>query len=396
MKRFSILLSILFLAVVNLHASSFKAGDEVRIEEEHQGDLYIGAGEIGIVGIVRGDLVCSGGEITVEDTVAGDILCAGGEIEINGFTGDDIRVSGGDVTINGDVAGDIICFSGRLKIAEDVHVGGDIVVFGGEVAIYGSVGGNVLAYAGTVKLKGSVGGNAELRCENVRFDAEVSGDMVVQCNKMEIGDNASCLGAMRYWTSDGESDLSDVCDNAIYDEELAYTEKEVDWSVLSALFGFGLFAYLVIFILSGIVLLIFLEYFFSEQFEKAAASVRNNFIMSFGYGMLYLIGMPVLILIAFVTIIGLPLGLLGLSIYGITWLFATSIMALCVSNYFKNKSRQEWSKVQVIGYALVSLIVLKVIFWIIWIGPMLKTIAMAAVFGAFLMNWFNRKKEVKA
>ena len=201
---------------------------------------------------------------------------------------------------------------------------------------------------------------------------------------------------MRYWHSDGEIDMSDVCDDAVYDEELAYTDKEVDWSVLSAIFGIGLLAYIVIFILSGIVVLFFLEYFFSSQMEMAAESIRSSFITSFGYGMLYLLGMPVLILVAFITIIGLPLGLLGLSIYGISWLFATAIIALCVSHYFKNKSRQEWSKFQIIGYAIVALIVLKVIFWIAFIGSLLKTIAMAAVFGAFLMNWMKKRKEVSA
>ena len=48
---------------------------------------------------------------------------------------------------------------------------------------------------------------------------------------------------------------------------------------------------------------------------------------------------------------------------------------------------------QTLGYALLTVVVIKVIFWIPLLGQMLKTIAVATVYGAFLLMLFERKKK---
>ena len=257
------------------------------------------------------------------------------------------------------------------------------------MSLYGEVFGDINIYGGTLRLKNNIGGNAIIKAGELNFDGSVSGNMEIQAQSIELGSDALCSGKISYWQSDGEIDFSGVCENAIYDELLSFDEKDIDYSVLSGILGIGIVIYWVIFILAVIIVLIVLEYFFSKYFDLAAYEVRYSFVKSFGYGMLYLIGIPVLIVISFVIIIGFPIGLFALSLYSMSILFANSVVGLCMSHYFRKKSKQDWSTFQVIAYATITVIILKIIFMIPVLGTMLKTIAMASVYGAFLMLAFE-------
>lgn len=396
MKHIALLFLSISLSIQCLISANLKAGDEVKIQEAKAGDYYVGAGEIVLSTKIDGDFIASGGEIDIQDSILGDLLSAGGRINVNGPVLDDIRVSGGEITIDHYVGGDVIVFGGTVRITEDASIGGDLICFAGEVSIFGPVSGNLMVYGGTVRLRSSVGGEAEIKTGVFDFDGSVSGNMVIQSKSIELGSEANCSGSIRYWQNDGELNFEGICDDVNFDEDLAYVEKDVDWSVLTTIFGIGLVAYWIIFILATLLVLLLLEFFVSNYFEKVAQQLRSNFVTSFGYGMLYLLGMPILILISFVIIIGFPIGLLALSLYGLSFLFAIAAIGLVVSHYFRSKSKQDWSKIQIIGYAMISIIALKIIFMIPLLGAMLKTVAMAAVYGALIKVYFIKRNEASS
>lgn len=394
MKQLSLLVSLILLNSFISVAANFKSGDEIHIESAQNGDLYLAAGEITLSSILYGDLIASGGEITLNDSVYGDLLLAAGRIDINGNITDDLRITAGEVVVNGYVGGDIIFFGGVLRLTEDAEVMGDIVCFGGEISLHGKVHGHLKIYAGEVKLENQVMGNAEIKAENILFNGSVDGDMILQAEEISLGDNTHCAGSLRYWQKEGMLDFSGKCDDATFDEDLSVGGKE-NGAMLGKLFGIGLIAYWVIFILSSFLILLLLEYFAGRYFDRAAAAINNAFVKSFGYGMLYLLGIPVLIVLSFVIIVGFPIGLLALSLYGLSLLFATSVVGLCVGHYFKNRSSQQWTLMQTVSYSLISVVILKIFFFIPWLGTLAKTVAMASVYGAFLLMLFEgaRKKE---
>ena len=71
-------------------------------------DLYVGAAEVIIDGVVEGDLVAAGGYIEVNGEVTGDVILAGGGVVINGKVGDDARVAGAGVTVAGAIGDDLL------------------------------------------------------------------------------------------------------------------------------------------------------------------------------------------------------------------------------------------------------------------------------------------------
>ena len=389
---YSLFISLILLSS-SLTAANFKSGEEIKIQNAESGDYYIGGGDIEVLSPISGDLVIGGGEVIVNDSVSGDILAGCGRITINGMVGDDIRISGGEIDLNSRVIGDVFIFGGEVHINQDAEILGDLVIFGGDVKILGGIGGNVKCYSGNISFKGSAEGDFMVKSGQFKFDGPVNGNMEVQAEYIEVGDDAHCNGNLRYWHADGEIDFTGICENAVYDEELAMEDSDTDFSILAGILGIGLIVYWIIFILSSAVVLWLLDYTFGPYFELAAREVRNSFVKSLGYGMIYFIGIPILTLILFITLVGFPLGVLTLSIYSISLLFATWMIGLTVSYYFRNRSEKGWTESQTWLYALLTVVILKIVFMIPLLGATLKTVAMAAVYGTFFMMFIEGFKK---
>jgi cytoskeletal protein CcmA (bactofilin family) len=392
MKRIlSLVLSVFIFS--STYSSNFEAGDEVVIESAINGNAYLSGGNIRIKAPIDGDLVAAGGELSVQDSISGDLLLAGGRIEINGFVDDDARISGGEIVVSNIINGDLVVFGGLLRITEEAHILGDVICFAGEVSIYGKVDGAVKIYAGEVSVKNEIGGDAEIQAGEIEIAAIINGDATMSAQDIDFEESAKVLGSLTYWSGDGEEDLAHVCSDVTFDEDLAYIENEKDWSMLIAALGFGLIAYWTVFIMAAFLILVILEYLFSKYFNQAASIIKDSFIKSFGYGMLYFVGIPVLILISFVIIIGIPIGLFTLSVYLLSLLFASAFIGLTVSHYFKNRSNSDWTHMQTLGYALLTVVIIKIIFWIPLLGQLVKTVAMSTVYGAFLLMLFERQRK---
>ena len=355
-------------------------------------DQYLAGEKININATVRGDITAGAENLIISDTVLGDLLIGAGSIHINAYIGDDARLSAGDIEINSIIEGDLVVFAGSVLIGEGAEIRGDLIAYAGEVYVKGTVSGNILCGAGEIILEGNVGGNADLKAGKVKVFGVIAGDMEMSAKKLDIGEAARCEGSVRYWSGDGETELSAFSDEAVYDEDLAIVDKDFDWGVVAGLLGAGIIAYWIIFILSTFMVLLLLEHFLGSQFNRAAHLIESKFVLSFGYGMLYFIGIPILSIIMFVIVIGFPIGVLTLSLYLLTLLFTSSICGLTLAHYFKNKYGSSWTYFQTVGYALLTVVVLKVIFWIPFLGRLLKIILAASVFGTFIMMMIRGKK----
>ncbi|RIK36008.1 MAG: hypothetical protein DCC55_28625 [Chloroflexi bacterium] len=165
-------------------------------------DLYVGAREIYIDGIVEGDLVAAGAYIEVNGEVTEDAILAGAGIVINGRVGDDARLAGASVTVAGAIADDLFVAGGGpvwpgvpaftfragahtivpgVQIASSASVGGDAYVVGGQGALNGAFDGYLFAGMGTILFGGRVAEDAQLYGERI-----------------DVGDDARVAGTLRY------------------------------------------------------------------------------------------------------------------------------------------------------------------------------------------------------
>ena len=199
-----------------LHADTVvRTGETVSIDKDQkiEGDFYSLASILNISGEVTEDLIAASGEMTLNGSVAKDALLAGGNVDIHGFVGDDLRVVGGNIVISEPITGDVFVAGGKVAILSTASIGGDLLVYGGEVEVSGSVGGDIVGEVDTL-----------------RIDAPVAGNIDVTTDNLVIGDKADVTGSVRYTSAA----LLTRSQNSKISGDISRNDPVVDSSVVTA------------------------------------------------------------------------------------------------------------------------------------------------------------------
>ncbi|MFB6155704.1 MAG: polymer-forming cytoskeletal protein [Haloferacaceae archaeon] len=273
---------LLVLAAVPaaVSAQETRAGGIVTVDagETHTGDLVATAGTVIVAGTVDGNLDVTAGTVVVSGTVTGDVSGAAGS-----------------VTIDGDVGGDVAVAGGSVVLGRGATVGGTMEVGAGSVRVDGTVRGDLRVGAEDVVLgpTASVGGNVEYDSQN--FDA---------------APGATVGGTVRQ--------VDDVGFTAVPRYGIPFGGFAVPRGTF-AVYGF------LVNLLLGAVLLVLLPGFSRRVTEFGTGEAAKSGVV----GLLSLVGVPVVLVILLVTIIGIPLSLAGLFVYLLA-LWAASVYGALV------------------------------------------------------------------
>jgi hypothetical protein len=377
---------ILFLIVMvgNFgYASAFRIeyGKNVIINHPVYEDLYIAGGSITINAPIHGDLIIAGGTIIINDTITDDILMAGGKVILNGFVGDDIRCAGGNIRISKNVAGDVVVAGGAVIIDKGITIGG-LLASGGDVTVDGNVNGAIKGAFGNLFLNGMVANDVDCRGGRITVNGKIAGKSVFAARYIIIGNNAVFNNDVYYWNKKGNLDFKQSIYNgkAIYDPSLRISTGE--WYYLGAATILSLLWYL------GMVLLLILiiQYLFSSTMKRAAETVFNNSLKSFGTGFLFFIIVPVAAAVAFITIIGVPIGFFLVINYIILILLATIITSVIAANWVNNRFNRNWKYWHIVFASFGMFILLKLLSSTPFAGWLIMILLVCISFGSVLLN----------
>lgn len=257
-----LLVTLLVLATVPAPvAADSQAGARVVIEEgETVGDLTATAGVVVVRGTVDGDLEAYGGRVVIGES---------GEV-----TGR-LRASAGVVVVDGTVGGTALAYGGRVHVGESARIGRSLGGIAGTVRVDGLVLGDATLAAGTVTLGET---------------ADVRGDLNYDGNLVDEG--ATVRGSVR-----GVGDLALLPSVPIPGVMLsAY------WLAANAALG-------------ALVLLLFPRFAWAAANTIAVEPLRTT-----GTGLLALLGGLLVVLLAALTVVGIPLALVaGAVLFGCCW-----------------------------------------------------------------------------
>ncbi len=102
--------------------------------------------------------------------------------------------------------------------------------------------------------------------------------------------------------------------------------------------------------------------------------------------LLYFIAIPAVIVLLFVTIIGVPVGLIALFFYIMFFALSGIITALTAAHWINRRQNYNWKPVRLIFAALGLLIVLNIAGMIPFFGWIAKAVAVMIAFGAILIH----------
>ncbi|MFC6887752.1 bactofilin family protein [Halorubrum trueperi] len=284
---------------------------------------------------------------------------ASGTIVVDeGETVDGIEAAAGTIVVRGTVDGDLAGAAGSVRIAETGRVNGDLRTAAGTVTVDGAVGGSAELGAGSFELTdtGRIDGSLDVGAGSISVDGAVGGDVRAAADAVVLGPNANVGGEFRYDAETfTESPDATVAGGVVEDASLhGDTGVAFGTDLVPSWFGsaYGVAANLA---LGGVLLLAF------PRFSRGVAErVGGGALVSGGVGLLVLIGAPVLLVLVAITVVGIPLALVGLAAY---------VVALWVGSVYGRYALGSWALdrlggqnrwlallVGVVGIALLGLI----------------------------------------
>lgn len=366
-------------------ALRFESGDNIRISQPVNEDIYVFGGTIYIEAPVYGDIWCAGGTITVSDTVAGDIVAAGGNIYLRGAVLDDVRAAGGNLNISGSIGGDLLITGGTITVEPDAVVSGSVATSGGTVTFGGTALGFFKSASGVVNLNGRVEKDFEFNGGDLNLNGTVGGASVMAAHRIVVGERAALRGNVRYWTEEGEVNFGNALQNgatATFDPSLRERFERPDFKFL----GFASFLAVLWYLIAAFILIWLGQRLFARVFSNAAGTAQTEPVRSLGYGFLYFVAVPVAIVLLFITVVGIPVGMIALLFYILFFALANIITALVGAHWLDRRRGHNWRPIQLVFVALGLLVLLKLLGSIPFIGWIVKVAAVFIAFGAILDN----------
>lgn len=366
----------LFLTGSTIFAQSSNSQKIVEVKKEDviNHDFFASGDEVIISGKVFGDAYVFAQKIVVNGEVNGDLIAVGGEILIPGKVEHDARIAASKISISGKVDGSVTAGTGEFIFGRDGRIGNSLVIGTKDVSLQGYIGRDLNIWANKVTVANYVGGS---------IMAAVSG--------LILDPGARIGGDITYWASSNMvvNAGSDIRGQTIKHEIKADNAgQNIEKSISGARFALKVFGFLFSLFLG--LLFIKLMPTFSSQ---AAEFIAKKALRSFWVGILTLVATPLLILILFLTIIGIPFAFILLFLLVLIFLVSKIFVALAVGNLLEARLKLNNSLlVKFVG----GLITITLLSMIPIIGGIFNFIALFAGAGAFVASLFNLHKNLLA
>jgi cytoskeletal protein CcmA (bactofilin family) len=332
---------LLFALLMTVSAGAMlcaqEAGEVVIKRGTIKDDLYVAGRSVDVHAQVQGDVVAAGERVSIDQLVTGDVMAAGESVTISAQVQDDVRAAGRTVTIAGSVTGHVVAAGETVTIAPAATIGGWAWLAGREVNMSGRVGRELKVAAQTVIVAGEVAGDVELMAEEIRIlaSARINGSLIYRSeNEPHIADGAEIAGDI-------------IAKPALYNEP----EGRGAGFIFLAALAVAAIVYVLVF----------------PAFSVAAgAGLRRSPLSALGIGVAVLFATPFVVLLLFVTVIGVLVALPLLAWYLVSLLggFLTGVIFVGDAGLRlmgKDESATRGMRVLFIVVALVALVLIQII-----------------------------------
>jgi len=358
-----ILMLMTVFAATPVLAFDGRSGDTVNVPQDEvvDGDLYVMGRNIVIDGTVNGDIFGAGQTITINGTVNGGVTLAGQTLTVNGQVAHGARLAGQTINVNSSIGRDLVAAGAILNVGGIAKIADDLVFGVGTSYVSGHVNGNVKGGAGEVTITNEVGGNIELEVDKLTITstANIQGNLVYTSeNEASIQSGAQLGGSTTH----------------------KVPEKPAVPAPFAGIQG-KLLGFLMILVVGIIVILLA-----SGRVSAMADSIRTKPWPSLGWGALVLFVIPIAALIVIVTIIGLPVGLIALVLYGIAVYLSQIPVGFLIGRLIIRRNGEIESRGLMIGALALGLAILLVLGLIPYVGGVVMLLTIIFGLGSVVVS----------
>ncbi len=373
---------IFFYAAQNVSANTTKANTVILTKDQIiNSDYLVKGNNVDIVGTVNGDVYVAGGSITVEGTINGDLLAIGGNINIKGSIAGNARIIGGNILVTGSIGRNLSILGGSSNFTDTAKIGGSVAGAGGAFTFYGLVGKDVRIAGGQLSL-----GN------------KISGNVFTYIRQLSVSPNANIAGDVTYWSNQKAEVVSGAVikgktmRNMLPKSATPQMDSTKIASFVPAITSFVIFGKIISFLASLIIGIFFIK-LFPICVQKLVSSIKTSFWKNVGIGLLIAIVTPIIVVLLFCTLIGIPLAVFGGILFMLSLYLAHIVAALVIGKwavkYISKNDHLNWSLfVGLVIYGIASIIPV--------LGWLFSMIFVAVGLGAILMEKKHSYVQLRA
>lgn len=268
--------------------------------------VVTGESSVDVEGTINGDLIALARDVRVKGTVKGNLVSFAERTEIDGTVEGSVVGAGGSVEVRGHVAQNLYGLAGSVIIGEQAHVDGNASMFVGEASLEGAVAKDFRAYSARATSWG-----------RGRFGHSLfsSGGLIQVQPRAIVGQNL-------YVNVDEPESAAIDASAKIGGQTKVEVVPAPPSRYATASFYVWQTIWLAAAFLTGLILL-----WAVPGIEKTRLDTGRELLMTAAAGLVTGIVPPVAAAIAALTLIGLPLGLIGIGLWSAALYLAKIVIA---------------------------------------------------------------------
>ena len=346
---------ISLLLVIGVLLSTVGITYALEIKENHAN--FLAEEDLVVEKEINGTLFAAGNTVKVTSSVDGISFVAGNKVNVSGQS-DYLFIGGNDITVD------------KVNVK-------DAFIAGSFISISDSTIRDLWVAGSKVTISSDITRDAYIAGEKVVINAKIIGDVEIAADKIELGERAEIVGKLKY---PEEAKLTKAETTKINETETYKSNNvKVNISPAKAALAFiigEVYSYLVILLIAFVMLFLFKKTFSDIKKMKKDASVLLTTLA----GLIGLIVIPIASILIMITLIGIPLGVLGLVMYVIMIFLSIIPSVYFVGNWLFGKTIKN-------SYLLmmVSLLLFYVVKLIPFVGGLFELLMLLFGLGLYLM-----------
>lgn len=326
-------LNLCFLAVIG--ASLLAPPTANALEHRHSEDMLT----IATTETIDDTLILTGETVVIDGTINGDLIAFAHRVIVNGTVAGNLVVAAEAVTISGRIDGSVLGAASLLEI-NDAIINGDLWGAADNVTISGDsrIGGNAIIASEMASISGAIERDLIAAGNSIEISGTVGEDLEAFTNRVGLLGNARIDGNLRFRTNDEKnlrrSSTSTV--NGKIEILPRHSKFKSKNKYVTGRFYIHQLLRLVSAFIAGIVLLWFIPELRDVTLGRGIEGLKTA-----GIGLVTLISLPIIVLLFAVTVIGLPLSVVGAFFWLLAIYFAKIVLASMIGSMLLSSSAME-------------------------------------------------------
>jgi cytoskeletal protein CcmA (bactofilin family) len=291
--------------------------------EIHDGTLVVSAHSANVDGVVAGDLLAFSRRLTIRGEVQGNVISVTRQLEIPGTVTGSVHTASVRTHVAGTVGGNLYALTEAFTLAGTGTIRRDGAILGETSVLEGTVGRDLFLGGDRGELRGPVGRNVTAWIDGLTLldGARIAGNLTAvmpEGSEMELASGAVVGGEI----VTEEMDMRHGRGLSRYTEPHFYVWLAV---TLTAAFTVGMLLHLL------------LPAVFDVRVETTGA-----FFRSLGVGFIVLVAMPAALCLCAITLVGIPIALMGLALYVASLYVGSIVVAALIGKTLVHPRGEGW------------------------------------------------------